>query len=353
MIPTKRHLYPELAAAGLWTTPSDLTRFLISVSKARQGQPSPVESTVARQMTTPIDLFKDGDMSIGLGPFLRTLNGHPMFGHGGSNRGFRCEMLASFDAGFGYAVMTNSGNGDQLIQAIYRTLFSQPGWPGGYEVLERVKLPDTAIAAISGFCSTGGIDVFQIKKDRGSLLMYRPFEGSSELVHLGEGKFVDRQSRTFVQLDKGGKALTLDLAGEARQRAERLSPIVGAPLWELERGREKQAISAWKLLSDRSDEAQLASYEGQLNRLGYQLAERQELDAALKVLGFVTRVRPESSNAFDSLAEIQALRGENESAISNYEKSIRLLKADPQADKAIVTAHESRVHGLIEQLRKP
>ena len=39
----KRHVYPEMAAAGLWTTPSDLARFAIGLQKMLAGKGPAVE----------------------------------------------------------------------------------------------------------------------------------------------------------------------------------------------------------------------------------------------------------------------------------------------------------------------
>jgi CubicO group peptidase (beta-lactamase class C family) len=49
----KWHIYPEMAAAGLWTTPSDLARFAIELQKCRIGKSKRVLSTrMAQQMLT-------------------------------------------------------------------------------------------------------------------------------------------------------------------------------------------------------------------------------------------------------------------------------------------------------------
>ena len=44
----KWHVYPEMAAAGLWTTPSDLARFVIEVQKSAQGESNRVLSRTNR-----------------------------------------------------------------------------------------------------------------------------------------------------------------------------------------------------------------------------------------------------------------------------------------------------------------
>lgn len=353
VIQSKRNVYPELAAAGLWTTPKDLSTFLISVSKARRGQPSPVEPMIAKQMTTATPGIGNASMNIGLGPFLRTFNGHPMFGHAGSNAGFRCEMLASLDGGFGYAIMTNSDNGNALIQAISRTLLSQPGWPGGYEPLQRKPVPDAIAAAITGSYSTGGLDSISVERQGETYYLKRPFEPSHELVHLGKGRFVNRDTRVFIDSQDTGKTLRFSKDGEKPQQANRLGSKVLSPLKELQEGREDVAVKAWQDQHAQSDKKQLAAYEAQLNQLGYQLAGQQDLDAALTVLRFITRVRPKSSNAQDSLAEIHALRGERDLAIKHYEESLRLLEADPNADKATVASIRNRVQTTIDRLRNP
>src|SRR5262245_2270193 len=47
------HIYPEMAAAGLWTTPSDLARFAIGVQQAAAGKSKVLGRGLARQMLAP------------------------------------------------------------------------------------------------------------------------------------------------------------------------------------------------------------------------------------------------------------------------------------------------------------
>ena len=112
------HVYPELAAAGLWTTPGDLARFAVGVQHAAAGAPSAIlgqELTVS--MLTPHSgpASRLGGLdSVGLGLFL----GGPWFGHSGGNEGFRCHLVAHRDAGCGLAVMTNGDRGHELIAEV-------------------------------------------------------------------------------------------------------------------------------------------------------------------------------------------------------------------------------------------
>src|SRR5436190_2304417 len=49
----KWHIYPEMAAAGLWTTASDLARFAIGIQQALAGEANPlISQSMTRQMLT-------------------------------------------------------------------------------------------------------------------------------------------------------------------------------------------------------------------------------------------------------------------------------------------------------------
>src|SRR5262249_26093833 len=60
----KGHVSPERPAAGLWTPPSDLARFLIEVQQAVRGPAGLVLSqATAREMVTPVGV---GPFAVGL-----------------------------------------------------------------------------------------------------------------------------------------------------------------------------------------------------------------------------------------------------------------------------------------------
>jgi CubicO group peptidase (beta-lactamase class C family) len=108
LLPGRSHTYPELAAAGLWTTPTDLARFLIEIQKALEGRSKVITADTARQMIT----IQKG--SYGLGLSLEGAGAAVSFGHGGANAGFRCAMTAFVAGGRGAVVMTNGDQGGRL-----------------------------------------------------------------------------------------------------------------------------------------------------------------------------------------------------------------------------------------------
>ncbi len=142
----KWHTYPEQAAAGLWTTPSDLCRYVIAVQRSYLGKPGAVLSPeIAKEM------LRVQFGSFGLGPQIQGEGQSLSFSHGGSNEGFRCEMMGYAHTGQGIAVMTNSDNGGSLCQEILRAAALAYGWQDYLPpVKPAVRLPKDVLQSYTG-----------------------------------------------------------------------------------------------------------------------------------------------------------------------------------------------------------
>jgi CubicO group peptidase (beta-lactamase class C family) len=117
------HVYPELAAAGLWTTPSDLARYAIGVQRSLAGKsPRVLSPKMTRMMLTA------GINGWGLGPVTGGATERKYFQHSGGNEGYRCLLVAYAD-GEGAIVMINSDAIGELLADTLRTIANEYGWP--------------------------------------------------------------------------------------------------------------------------------------------------------------------------------------------------------------------------------
>lgn len=351
-LPGHSHVYPEKAAAGLWTTPTDLAKFFIAIAKASAGQASSVTAQEAKFMTSLVVSDPATGNAVSHGLFMSTVNGKKMFGHGGSNLGFRCNAMASLSDGFGYVIMTNGENGEELIGEVRRALMSEPGWPGGFETLKRVEVPEGLASSFVGLYGTGNLDSFSLSASSAGLRLKRPFEEPRELVFVGRGRFVDPKNRSFISIDSNGGPLELTAQGERVQQIEHLARPDKSPLWLLDQGSTKTAVEAWHRLTLGFSSEKLGAFESQLNNLGYALASKGRWDEAHRVLLFVTQVRPKSWNALDSLGEIEMKRGQMKPALVRFRGALELLRADGSLDKGSKEVIAKRLRKTIADLRR-
>jgi CubicO group peptidase (beta-lactamase class C family) len=124
-VPGHHHIYPEIAAAGLWTSPTDLASYLIELQLSLRGQSNRV---LSEENTELLLTEVMNDYALGHGVWLE--RGQPYFGHSGANDGFRSTMVAHLSGGYGVVVMTNSDNGSDLAEAVVKLIGEREGWPG-------------------------------------------------------------------------------------------------------------------------------------------------------------------------------------------------------------------------------
>ena len=118
-------IVPELAAGGLWSTPTDLARLLIEIGRAYRGEPRQVIShAVAVDMLTP-----QNSGPYGLGGAIGGSDESLVLMKRGQNVGYQGYMLIFPRTGQGIVVMTDSDNGTQLASAIVGRAAAVYHWP--------------------------------------------------------------------------------------------------------------------------------------------------------------------------------------------------------------------------------
>jgi CubicO group peptidase (beta-lactamase class C family) len=134
------HIYPEMAAAGLWTTPADLAKFAIEIANERNGKSNKVLSQkMATEMLTPVI------EQSGLG-FFMDASTPGLFAHSGADEGFQAILTMNYITGDGIAIMTNSDHGVAAGGQVLRAVAREFGWNQKFpvDVLTEVYLLDLA-----------------------------------------------------------------------------------------------------------------------------------------------------------------------------------------------------------------
>jgi CubicO group peptidase (beta-lactamase class C family) len=173
--------YPELAAAGMWTTPSDLARFVIGVQASAAGRSTVLDQANTRKMLTPVrNDYAYGFEMAGSGAATS-------FAHGGSNRGYQNYLFGYVDGSHGAVVMTNGDAGDEVARATMRAIAAEYGWPS-YQTVMRAAIPiDPEMAQqMTGKYAIAGLGDFDITLQDGQPMFWIK-AGQGERLYRGSG----------------------------------------------------------------------------------------------------------------------------------------------------------------------
>jgi hypothetical protein len=211
------HTYPEMAAAGLWTTPSDLARLIIEVQRSLAGSSNKV---LSREMTAA--MLTRGVGSHGLGPGVDGAGDSLRFGHGGANEGFRAMFTGFATRGQGAVVMTNSDAGMVLVGEIMQAIAREYGWPGfAPRVVVPVAMAAEALREYAGrYARVGTPLVLNVAVEDAQLVARQGDGPPIEIIPTAADVFtplVDAPPFRFER-DSSGKITTLVVGGTRLER---------------------------------------------------------------------------------------------------------------------------------------
>ncbi len=326
----KIHIYPEMAAAGLWTTPTDLAKFAIEVQLSLAGRSNKV---LSKEMTTKMVTPFNSD-NVGMGFFIEKHGQATYFGHGGADEGFRAQLLAHLDKGYGAAVMVNSDNGE-IMNEIIRAIAKEYQWEDYLpQPLETVSVDPARLGDYTGRFLVNPDRVLTVTKENGKLYAEPTLSPKVELFALSENEFTRTDVNVQYAFAKGedGKADSVKIRfNGGTNEARRLAQDEVIPYEQLIAGKFAEAIEAYKKIK-RETPNNNAVAEERLNSIGYSLLEQKKIAAAIAVFKANVEMYPQSWNVYDSLGEAYLANGEKELAITNYKKSLEL---NPQNKNAV------------------
>ncbi len=328
----KRHTYPEMAPAGLWTTSEDLAKFAINIQKTLKGDSTlGLSKEMTTKMLTPfVEEFE------GLGIFINKKKDQVYFGHGGWNEGFSSELVAHKDKGYGVAIMINSNHPD-FISELIRSVALTYEWDDYLPKYKKLPMDAEAVADITGKYLVRGFDFLEVVEENDKL-MYRNGAGQdlTELIRVSDSTYVVRDFDALFQFKENPEKENMDIhiidSGTMEPRAVygQLAEGTKLPLLMLMEGDFDGALSAYKdvMAKDKNDPA---VNEGNINQLGYRFMGKDKNEVALNIFKLNTILYPKSFNVYDSYAESFMKMDQTDLAIENYKKSLSL---NPQNQNA-------------------
>ncbi|MFA9392794.1 MAG: serine hydrolase domain-containing protein [Prolixibacteraceae bacterium] len=190
------HNYPEQAAAGLWTTPSDLALYCIEIQDILKGK----KDGILTKETVEMMLTKHQN-NWGLGLSLRNEKDSLIFGHGGKNEGFTNDMIAFAYQGNAAIIMTNADNGGQLITELENAIANYYNWPiSQTKIIEIIKLSDADLNQFTGEYELAGQNLIlevQFKENR--IFLNNTPLGDLDLLPMTSTKFIDIESGVIIE----------------------------------------------------------------------------------------------------------------------------------------------------------
>lgn len=330
----KRHTYPEMAPAGLWSTAEDLAKFAINIQQAYKGEQTTVLSkNMVTAMLTPV--VKD---FIGLGIFLNPKKSDIYFGHGGWDEGFSSQLIAHKHKGYGVVVLTNSNHPafiDELIRAVAFTY----DWDNYVPVYKKANITPEKIPQISGRYRQHKDGLIKIYSSGNKVYKKNLGTDPIEIFKVSDSTYIghDNQLIMFKPNPRNGQwdlQLVNPNNGNVEFNCERMKETEKLPFELLEDDEFEKALTAYQAIK-KSDSKDRSITEENLNQVGYNLLTSGKGKLAQDLFKINTILYPFSSNAYDSYAEACMKNNNLDLAIENYKLSLKLNSKNTNAVKML------------------
>ena len=300
------HVYPEQAPMGLWTTPTDLSKYIIETQLAYQGK----SSKVLNQQMTSLQLTPYIDNSATMGAFIGDRNGEKYFFHDAGNEGYRGLYYGSVEGGNGMVVFVNSDDGNIILELL-NSVASVYNWKGFDKPknINTVTVPETITQKYTGVYLYEG-KFAEITKEKDGLLYWADNQ-TCKMYFTSQTGFINIEFPTE-------KDFLTDGLGNVTGYSRKLNG--------------NELPSATKVV--RVDT--IKPHEGQLNAFGWHLLETKRFTQAILYLNRATELEPNDNGALNNLAHAYLFNNEYEKAIKLYQEFIAKAPNEQAAQKTLI-----------------
>ena len=203
-VPGGFHVYPELQAAGLWTTAPDLARWLLGIQHVLGGRTGgPISPETARLMVTRV-----APGSFGLGPEIMGDGPLQRFGHSGANQGYKSQVDGLVAAATGCAILTNGENGTTLVAEIRRAVADEYGHGSiGPDPIRLAEIDHDVLRSYTGRYAGPFDRPLKLEFADGELFSPAPY-GRRRMLPLGPTTFLDEETGAQLEVHLDGTAVT-------------------------------------------------------------------------------------------------------------------------------------------------
>lgn len=298
--------YPEQAPLGLWTTPTDVSKYMIETQLASQGK----SSKVLNQQMAGLQLTPYIDHSATMGAFIGERNGEKYFFHDAGNEGYRGLYYGSVNGGNGVVVFVNSDDGNIILELL-NSVAAVYNWKGfdKPKIINTVKVPEKITQKYPGVYLYEG-KLAEITKEKDGLMYWA--DNQIVKVHFtSQTAFINVEFATEKEFLNDGSG---NVTGYSRKL----------------NGNEYPA--ATKVV--RADT--IKPQQGQLNAFGWHLLETKRFSQAIVYLSRAAELEPDDNSAINNLAHACLFNNEYEKAIKLYQLFIAKVPNDQAAQKTLI-----------------
>lgn len=341
------HVYPEQFPAGLWTTPSDLAKFVLELQQLSDDQNGQIlTSKWGKEMLTPVF----GRAALGL--FITEFNGERWFRHSGSNQGFKCDFRASFNGGNGVIVMTNSEMGFEICQDIIRAVANVYEWPDMiHDPLKEIAVSPDHLKQYAGDYAFSPDEVAFITMEGDRLMVQQLPYPQMPLAPLGDHRFqiIGTEFHIDFSVHKSGNPESMSMSFAPDQYATRMIANESWPVQDLFLGNATMAVNRYRKMYEADPINPVVNCD-RLTRTAVSILKFKQPAVALALCELVTEIYPKDARAWDALALVYFELGEYKQAAKAYKECLQRIHDDTSLDEAAQTRLKSHTIARLRSL---